>query len=69
MTHGMNDDFGFRGLIKNLIGIRQRRQAPDHWIIRAGTDMGMQQEKGDDGLNTSVNVLGIPAVNVRRYTR
>ena len=58
MTHRMNDDFGFRGLIKNEIRIRWRRQAVDPLIIRAGADVGMQQEKVDDGLNTSLNVLG-----------
>jgi len=58
MTHGMNDDFGFRSLIENEIGIRRRRQAADHRIIRAGTDVGMQQEETDDGLNTGLNVLG-----------
>jgi len=58
MTHGMNDDFGFRGLIKNEIGIRRRRQAADHRNIRAGADVGMQQEEVDDSLNTSLNLLG-----------
>jgi hypothetical protein len=51
MTHGMNDDFGFRGLIKNEIGIRWRWQAADRRIIRVGADVGMQRQEVDDGLN------------------
>lgn len=58
MTHGMNNDFGFRGLIKHEIEIGKRRQTPDDRIIRAGADVGMEQEKVDDDLNTSLNVLG-----------
>jgi len=44
MTHGMNDDFVFRGLIKNEIGIRRRRQAADR-IIRAGADVGRSKRR------------------------
>ncbi len=58
MTHGMNDDFGLRDLIKNEVGIRRRWQAADDRVIRAGTDVGVKQEKVDNGLNTSLNVLG-----------
>jgi hypothetical protein len=51
----VNDDLGFRGLVKNQIGIWQRGHAPDGRIVRAGADAGIKQQKIDDRLNARLN--------------
>ena len=51
----MNDDFGLGGLVENDIGVRRRREAADDRIVRAGADVGINQQKVDDGLNAGLN--------------
>jgi len=58
MAHSVNDNFVFRDLIKNKIGIRRCGQAPDHGIIRADADVRMKQKKVNNSLNTSLNAFG-----------
>jgi len=58
VAHGMNDDLGRRGLIKNDVRVGRCRQAADSGIIRAGANVGMKQKKVDNSLNTSLNALG-----------
>ncbi len=55
MTDGVNDDFSLRRFVENHIGVRQGYHAPDGWIIRAGADAGIKQQKLDDRLNTGLN--------------
>ena len=55
MTDGVNDDFGFRGLVKNHVRIGQGRHAPDGWVVRASANAGIQQQKIDDRLNAALN--------------
>jgi hypothetical protein len=58
MTHGVNNDFGFSGLVKNDIRIGRCRQTANGGIIGANADVGMKQEKVDNSLNASLDALG-----------
>jgi hypothetical protein len=51
VAHGVINDLGFRGLVKNDVRVGRCRQAADGGIIRAGADVGMKQEKVDNSLN------------------
>jgi len=55
MANSMDDDLGFGDLIENQIGIRRYRHAPNGWVVRAPADVGMKQEKINDGLHARLN--------------
>jgi len=55
MANSMDDDLGFRGLVENQVGVRQRCHAPDGRIVRACADAGIKQQKIDDCLNAGLN--------------
>ena len=58
MAHGVNDDFGFRGFVKDGVRVGRCRQAADSGIIRASANVGMNQEEADKSLNAGLNALG-----------
>jgi hypothetical protein len=66
MAHGMNDDLGFCGFVKNDVGIGRCRQTADDGIIRPGADVGMKQEKVDNSLNPGDSYSRVRSRAVRR---
>ena len=55
MTNSMDDDLGLGDLVENQIGKGRYRHAPDGWVVRSPADVGMKQEKIDDGFNACLN--------------
>ena len=58
MPQCMDDNLGFRYLVEDEIGIRQRHQSANCWIFSASADVRVVMQKFNHGLYACLDAIG-----------